>query len=91
MVTSCVDNALIVPRTSLLCVVPIPYLFPGIQFDSDLHMFDTTTNDWTYLSSQVLGVQPDPRSSHGFTLLGQRLYIHGGSADGDGTGRLSHS
>ena len=44
----------------------------------DLHMYDPAEKSWTDLSSPLHG-QPAPRrDSHGFTWLGQELFVHGG-------------
>jgi hypothetical protein len=44
----------------------------------DLHVYDPAGGAWTDLSAALSGTPPSPRSSHGFTSAGGKLYVHGG-------------
>ncbi len=47
---------------------------------NDLWMFDSNTTQWTNLTAVSQGmVSPSSRSYHGFTAVGGKLYLHGGS------------
>jgi hypothetical protein len=47
---------------------------------NDLWMFNSNTTQWTDLTAVSPGrVSPSSRSYHGFTAVGGKLYLHGGS------------
>ena len=48
---------------------------------SDLHSFDPIAMAWTDLSHAAASNPPTARSSHGFTVAGDKLYVYGGCAD----------
>ena len=45
---------------------------------NDLRVFEPATLTWTDISVPAAGFVPAPRSSHGFTAVRGRLYVHGG-------------
>jgi hypothetical protein len=45
----------------------------------DLHVYDPAARAWTDLSAALSGTPPSPRSGHGFTSAGGKLYVHGGA------------
>jgi hypothetical protein len=44
----------------------------------DLHVFDISKGVWTNLSETATGTPPSPRSYHGLTSTGGKLYVFGG-------------
>ena len=44
----------------------------------DLYSFDPVAKVWTSLASEVRGLSPQARHSHGFTSAEGKIYVHGG-------------
>jgi hypothetical protein len=53
-------------------------------------VYDPAAGAWTDLSAALSGTPPSPRSFHGFTSAGGKLYVHGGYGDSgeEGAGRV---
>eukprot|EP00028_Trichosphaerium_sp_Am-I-7-wt_P008546 CAMPEP_0168513484 /NCGR_PEP_ID=MMETSP0405-20121227/3490_1 /TAXON_ID=498012 /ORGANISM="Trichosphaerium sp, Strain Am-I-7 wt" /LENGTH=332 /DNA_ID=CAMNT_0008532325 /DNA_START=24 /DNA_END=1025 /DNA_ORIENTATION=+ len=50
----------------------------GKRYFNDLHVMDLATSTWSKVN--VAGVLPGPRSGHGSFVLGDKMYIIGGSS-----------
>jgi hypothetical protein len=44
----------------------------------DLYSYDIVSMTWTRLFAAADGTHPASRSSHGFTSMGNKLYVYGG-------------
>jgi hypothetical protein len=44
-------------------------------------VYDPAARAWTDLSAALSGTPPSPRTYHGFTSAGGKLYMHGGYGD----------
>ena len=57
--------------------------FGGCYLDkrcfNDLHVFNTRTNDW--VQPKVDGLPPIEREGHTATMVGQLMYVYGGSSE----------
>jgi hypothetical protein len=51
------------------------FITPGVSLD-DIFKFEVATMTWTELA--VRGTAPSPRTFHGFTSAGGKLFLHGG-------------
>ena len=54
-----------------------PSAMPNPGYSDDLYSFDPVSMNWARLASTAVP-RPSIRSRHGFTSVGDKLYVHGG-------------
>jgi hypothetical protein len=52
-------------------------------YTNDFHVYNPATMTWFDLSGHTLGTPPTARYKHGFSSMEGKLYVHGGSGDGE--------